>query len=284
MPTFTNQAFLSYRNNVTGSNIVTGEIRDALSVTKTAVGDAYTADGRVTYVISLVNTGAAPLTDLTLSDNLGAYTFGGGEVVPLDYVQDSVRYFVNGTLQAPPTVTDVYPLTLTGITVPAGGNAIVVYEAQVNGFAPLGTDGRITNVVTVTGNGLPTPLTAEEVVTAEQAALLTITKDIDPVSVTDGDPLTYTFIVQNFGNEATVATDDVTITDTFNPILTNITVTLDGVILAEGTDYTYDETTGAFATTPGRVVVPAATYVQDPTTGVWSVTPGQTQLVVTGTV
>ena len=284
MPTFTNQAFLSYRNNVTGSNIVTGEIRDVLSVTKTAVSEAYTADGRITYVVSLVNTGSTPLTNLTLSDDLGAYGFGTGQVVPLDYVDGSVRYFVNGTLQAAPAVGNVSPLTITGITVPAGGDALVIYEAQVNGFAPLGTDGSITNTVTVTGVGLTAPLTAEEVVNAEQTALLTITKAIDPVSVADGEPLTYTFTIQNFGNEATVATDNVIVTDTINPILSAITVTLNGVTLTEGTDYTYDETTGAFATVAGVVSVPAATYTQDPTTGIWSVTPGETQLVVVGTV
>lgn len=284
MPTFTNQAFLSYRNRVTSSNIVTGEVRDVLSVTKTAVNQAYTADGRVTYIISLINTGSNALSNLTLSDNLGAYTFATTQVVPLDYVEGSLRYFVNGTLQATPAVTNLSPLVVNNITVPAGGNALLVYETQTNGFAPLGTNGSITNTATVTGGGLTTPLTAEEVVNAEQAALLTITKAIDPVSVSDGEPLTYTFVIQNFGSVATVATDDVVVTDTFDPILNPITVTLDGVTLTEGVGYTYDATTGNFATTIGTITVPAATYTQDPTTGVWTVTPGEVQLVVTGTV
>ena len=81
-----------------------------------------------------------------------------------------------------------------------------------------------------------------------------------------------------------LATDDVIVTDTFDPILNPITVTLDGVTLEEGEDYTYDETTGAFATVAGVVSVPAATYIQDPTTGIWSVTPGETRLVVVGIV
>ena len=96
--------------------------------------------------------------------------------------------------------------------------------------------------------------------------------------------MTYTFTLQNFGNTATVATDDVTVSDTFDPILDPITVTLDGVTLAEGTDYTYDEATGTFATVPGRVVIPAATYTQDPVTGEWNVEPGTVTLIVTGTV
>ena len=60
-------------------------------------------------------------------------------------------------------------------------------------------------------------------------------------------------------------------------------VTLNGATLP-ATSYTYDETTGEFATLPGVVTVPAATYTQDPVTGAWTVTPGVTVLTVTGTV
>lgn len=74
------------------------------------------------------------------------------------------------------------------------------------------------------------------------------------------------------------------VTDTFDPILSGLTVTLDGVTLVEGTDYTYNQNSGEFATVAGRITVPAATAVQDSTTGVWSITPGSTTLVVTGTV
>ena len=49
------------------------------------------------------------------------------------------------------------------------------------------------------------------------------------------------------------------------------------------TDYTYDETTGIFATLPGRITVPAATYTQAED-GTWVTTPGTAVLTVTGTV
>ncbi len=284
MATFTNQAFLSYRNNITPSNIVTGEIREVLTATKTAVTETYVAGDTVTYVISLVNTGSTALTGLTVTDNLGAYPFGTGTVVPLDYTEGSVRYFVNGVLQAAPTVSDTSPLTVTGLSLPAGGNSLLIYETTANGFAPLETNGSITNTATVTRAGVPTPITVTETVTAEEAAFLTITKAISPVSVADNEPLTYTFVIQNFGNTATVATDDVTVTDTFDPILNPITVTLDGVTLVEGTDYTYNETTGAFATAPRRITIPAATYTQDSATGEWNVEPGSVTLIVVGTV
>ncbi len=284
MATFTNQAFLSYRNSVTPSNVVTGEIREVLTAAKTAVTETYTAGDSITFVISLVNAGGSALTGLTVTDDLGAYPFGTGTVVPLDYTDGSVRYFVNGVLQAAPTVSSVSPLTVTGLSLPAGGNGLLIYETTATAFAPLGTDGTVTNTATITGAGVPTPITVTETVTAEDAAFLTITKAISPVSVTDNESLTYTFVIQNFGNTATVATDDVTVTDSFDPILTPITVTLDGVTLVEGTDYTYDETTGAFATVPGRITIPAATYTQDPATGEWMVEPGSVTLTVIGTV
>ena len=113
---------------------------------------------------------------------------------------------------------------------------------------------------------------------------LSITKTITPAQVSDNGTVTYTFLIQNSGNEALVATDDAAVTDTFDPVLTGITVTLNGTALAQGTGYTYDETTGAFSTVPGVITVPAATYTQDPVTGIYTGTPGLATLTVTGTI
>lgn len=56
MATFYNQATLSYNGNTTTSNITTGELVEILSATKTAVTDTYQSEGRITYVVSIVNT------------------------------------------------------------------------------------------------------------------------------------------------------------------------------------------------------------------------------------
>ena len=48
--------------------------------------------------------------------------------------------------------------------------------------------------------------------------------------------------------------------------------------------YSYDETTGVFATTAGAITVPAATYTQNAQTGEWTIVPGTSTLVVSGTV
>lgn len=284
MATFQNQATLSYAGNVTTSNVVTGELQQAVSVAKYAVSDTYTQGEVLTYVISLVNTGTTPLTDLTVTDDLGAYTLNGTTLVPLEYVDGSLAYYVGGARQATPVVTSVNPLTVTGISVPAGGDAFLVYQARVNEFASPAQGGSVTNTVTVTGAALPASIEASETVTANAEAFLTIGKALNPTTVSEGDRLTYTFVIQNFGNTPVVATDNATVTDNFDPILSALAVTFNGVTWTEGVEYTYDEATGAFATVPSNIVVPAATYTQNPTTGAWSVTPGVSTLVVVGTV
>lgn len=284
MAVFTNQATLTYNGTTTNSNIAYGEILDVLAVTKTAIDGTYAPGETVTYVVTLRNTGNAALTGVTVTDDLGGYEFDGTTVYPLTYEDGSATLFIDGVPQAAPAVTAGQPLVATGITVPAGGDAVLVYQAFANGFAPPAADGTIDNTVTVTGDGITTPLTATATVAAATAPALTINKAISPTQVVDNDRVTYTFTIQNTGNEAVDATDNAAITDTFDPILSDLTVTFEGATWTEGTQYTYSETTGLFATTPGAITVPAATYVQDPTTGEYTVTPGTVTLTVTGTI
>ena len=122
MAQFTNQAQLSYNNTVVNSNVVVGEILEVVSGNKTAIVDTYAANGTVTYAISIVNVGSTAITNLSISDNLGAYTQGGETRIPLTYVDGSLLYYVNGVVQASPTVTATQPLTVSGINVPAGGS------------------------------------------------------------------------------------------------------------------------------------------------------------------
>lgn len=283
MATFYNQATLQYNNTVTNSNIASGELVEVLSATKTALLDTYQVGETVTYAVSVLNSGTVPFNGLTLTDDLGAYTVGTATVTPLTYIEGSVQYYVNGVLQPAPAVTVGPPLQIGGIAVPAGGNAILLYEAEANAYASPAVGGTVENTVTVSGLGV-TPVTATETVTARQEAQLTVNKSITPAVVTDNSRVTYTLTLQNTGNTAVIATDDAVITDTFDPILTDLVVTFNGTALVLGTDYTYDATTGAFATLPGVITVPAATYAQDPVTGEWTVTPGISTLAIVGTI
>ena len=283
MARFTNQAQLRYGNSVANSNIAVGEILDVLSATKTAVRSTYGQNDTITYIISIVNSGTTAFNNITLTDNLGAYAFDTTTVTPLTYVEGTVKYYVNGVVQTAPAVTAGPPLAITGINIPAGGNATIIYEAEVNQYAPLATNATITNTAVISGGGV-TPITVTETVTSENEPILIITKSVSPVPVTENGTLTYTFLIQNIGNTAADAATNVVVTDTFDPILTNLTATFNGTAWTAGTNYTYDETTGAFASVAGQITVPAATYAQDPTTGAWIVNPGVSTLVITGTV
>ena len=284
MAQFTNQAQLTYNNITVNSNIAVGQLLEALTATKTAAGDTYAQNGEVTYVVTLVNSGNTPITGVSVSDDLGAYPFGTETLTPLTYVDGSVLLYANGVLQAAPSVSTTPTLTFGNITIPANGNVTLVYKATVNEYAPFDAEASIINTATATGNGILTPVEATETITPAQGPQLTITKSLDPTIVTDNSTLTYQFVIQNYGNVAAIATDNVAVTDTFDPILSSIVVTLNGTPLVLGTDYTYDETTGVFATTPGVITVPVATFAQDPVTGVQTVIPGTTTLTVQGIV
>lgn len=280
MATFFNQATLSYNNTTVNSNIVTGEIVETLSASKTAVDDVYSPGETITYVISLVNSGSSPVANVTVTDDLGAYTFGALTLIPLTYVEGSVRYFADGALQPDPAVTaDGKTLVFSGITVPADGNAQLIYQASANEFAPPQAGSEIVNTASV-ASGTTEALTASATVTAESEALLSIDKALSPDEIAGGGQITYTFTIRNNGN---AAVDTAVLTDTFDPALSDIAVTVGGTD-APAADYTYDEATGEFATVAGALDIPAATYTRDPETGAFSIVPGSLIVTVTGTI
>lgn len=284
MATFYNQATLSYNDTTTNSNIVAGELVEVLSITKTATDDTYEPGDLITYIITLLNSGTAAYTDLELSDNLGAYELTTLSLTPLTYVTDSLRYFVNGTLQTAPTVKEGPPLIISGITVPANGNATLIYEARVNQYASPETTGTIINTATLSGDSISTPITASATVTSDDTAQLSISKSVSPETIAENGQLTYTFVIQNTGNTPAAVSDNVAVTDTFNPVLSNITVTFNNTVWTSPANYSYNTTSGLFQTVPGQITIPAASYTQDAATGAWTITPGSAILKVTGTV
>lgn len=284
MATFYNQASLSLGGSVINSNITEGEIVSGAGLTKTAASANYGPGDGITYVVSIVNNGVTEYSGLTLTDDLGRFTAPGGiEVVPLTFVQGSVLYYIDGVLQPAPEAEEVDgQLLVRGINVPAGGNVTVIYEARANGFAPLGAAASITN--TVTAGGTSCELSDSATVPTRDEPSLTISKSVCPQVVTCSGEVTYTIVVQNSGNTAVVATDNLIVSDLFNPLLSDITVTINGEALADGTGYTYNTETGEFATLPGAVPVPAATFTRDPVTGLITTTPGVAVITVTGNI
>lgn len=284
MATFTNQATLTYNNQSVNSNVVTGEIVEVITAEKTAVKDTYNGQDVITYIVNIFNSGTSDFTGLNLSDNLGEYPFGTSNVVPENYIDGTLRYFINGVAQTSPAPTTTSPLNITDITVPAGGNTTIVYSVNPNEYAPLATGSTINNVATLSGAGLTADVPAAATITAEEDPVLSIEKSLNPSPVVENGTITYTFVIENTGNTEADAADNLAVTDTFNPILDLTSVTLNGTPLAETTGYTYDAATGQFATVPGQITVPAATYTQDPLTGAYTTVPGRAELVVTGTI
>lgn len=282
MATFQNQASLTYNNSTVNSNIVTGEILEVLSLTKASLNPSYSAGDTVTYVLSVVNSGSAPFTAVSITDNLGAYSFGTNELYPLSYVDGSAVLYIDGIAQPVTATATQSSLVFSGFSIPAGGNALITYQATANGYAPLETGSIIENTATLTASGLTTPVTATAQVDVDSQPNLSITKGVSPDSVPENGRLTYTLTLINTGAEP--AQTGIIVNDTFNPVLTDIAVTYNGTAWAAGTNYTYDETTGLFTTIDGQISVPAASYVQDITTGLWTVTPGVAVIRITGTV
>ncbi len=284
MAVFTNQATLTYNDTTTNSNIVTGEIIEVLSASKTTLQADYANDDTVTYLVNIVNSGATAVTGVSVTDNLGKFTLDGVTVTPLTYVDGTARYYSNGVLQAAPTVSTDDNLVISGITVPGNGNALVAYQARGNQFTPLSTGSTITNTATVTGAGISTPIEVSNTLPVQDTAELTITKSISPSTVVENGQVTYTFVIQNTGNTTADVADNVSVTDTFDPILSDLAITFNATAWTEPANYTYDETTGLFTTVPGQITVPAATYTRDDATGQITINPGISILTVTGTV
>ena len=148
---------------------------------------------------------------MTVNDNLGAYSFTTDTpetitLYPLTYIPNSMQLLINGTLQPAPTVTAADGITITGVSIPSGGNATFIYQADINDYAPLAATGNVINTVRVTGAQLAAPLTATHTISTATVPNLSIVKGICPAQIAENGRITYTFSIQNYGNTAT--TDD----------------------------------------------------------------------------
>ncbi len=289
--TITNRAAVSYtangENGSAVSNLATTTLQGPLAVTKASMESVYRAGSRLTYIVTLENTSSVQLTNVTVTDNLGTYTYTpsetaiGVEVTPLTYTGPA-RYYINGTFSQllTPTVT-AGSLAFTLPTLPANAKGLIVYDVTTNENAPLKTESDITNTVSATAGTVLEPVTAQNTVSADSYADVRIIKAMTPNPVIEGSTITYTFTIYNYGN---TEASSLVLTDAFSPAPTApLTVAVNGTELSAD-NYTYEN--GLFtlpAPTASELSVPAAAFTTS-ASGVVSTTPGSIVITVSGTI
>ncbi len=281
MATFTNRATLFYGDSATNSNTVSGELLAVLSAGKTAIGSLYRPGDRITYIIRITNTGVGALRNVSVTDNLGAYTFENSVFIPLTFTEGSVQYFIDGLPAPAPSASVDSSLIFRDLHIPGGSTATLIYEAVVNAYAPAEAGGSVTNTATILADCLAEPLEVSETITAAGDAVLVLSKSLCPETVSESDRLTYTFVVQNIGTAPSL---DAVITDTFSPLLSDLAVTYNGINWVSPENYTYDPSSGQFETVPGQLSVLGATFSRDAVTGRYIMTPGVATVQVSGVV
>ena len=287
MATIENFATVSYTSGgvatTATSNTAEIELTSSVALTKETLGDTYTSDSDITYILSVRNTSSSPITNITVTDDLGTFLFGTLELTPLTYTGPAIL-LINGIDSTASLTVDsstAGTLVFTIPTLAAGAVANIIYKSVPNEFAPLGANASITNTATLAADAGCADAEASATVQTLDAAALTVVKQMSPNPVVCGDTVTYTITLYNYGN---IPAEDVRLTDTFSPAPTDITVTRNGVAVP-ATDYTYaDGVLTVPALTSDADTVPAATFTRNTETGEVTVSPGIVEYVVTGTI
>ncbi len=282
-----NQAELSYEGTTVHSNIVSSELLDALSAEKAVIKTEYARDDKLTFIITLKNKTFKDIDHISITENLGAYYFSGLSglasitVYPLTYVENTLLYYKNGSLQSTPSFSGTAPMNIEDISVPAGGDATIIYEASTNSWTPLKVGSSVNNMSKISCTSVSEPILLSATAIPLSKVELFITKTASPDIVMQTGKITYSFLIENRGNIE--AKDTVVISDKFNPIIDDLYVTINKTHVTGAEYYSYDTTTGIFTTTGKDITVPPATYTTDSATGKIKLTPGTVLVRVTGT-
>ncbi len=283
-----NQATISYRFGARSatavSNVASTALNSPLCIEKTSLSETFRIGQNLTYIITITNNSNTDSSDISVFDDLGSFMENGSEITPLTF-SGSAQLFINGRFDSVLTADASENGVIFEIdSIPANGNAQIIYLASVNRFASGESGTEITNTAEAVDEcDCPCDDSANDsfTVTAEEYADVRITKTICPNPVVCGGEVRFVFDVCNYGN---IDATEVILNDTFIPPLDDISVYIDGVLIPEG-DYDYDDGVLTLPNESGdEITVPAAEFARNASTGVVTVTPGKIQIAVTGTI
>ena len=121
------------------SNVAEIELNSSLNFTKTSLGDTYAPNEPLTYILSVTNSSDTTISNIVISDDLGATELGTIEITPLTYTGPALL-LINGQdstslLTVDTTIEGSVLFTLP--TLAPGATANIVYKATPNSTAPL---------------------------------------------------------------------------------------------------------------------------------------------------
>lgn len=264
------------------SNIAEIELDSSFDFSKTALGETYSENSPVTYVLSVTNNASSAISNIVITDDLGTFEYDSTELTPLSFNQPALL-LINGqdfTAQLNTDTSVESSVKFSFPTLAAGATANIIYTATPNQFAPLSCGSTITNTAEVISDTACANGTADATVSILCGADVEVVKSMCPNPIICGETVTYTIRIYNYGN---ISAENVQLTDTFTPAPTNISVYRNGVSLPATS---YDYTDGTLVVPAGDAdldTVPAATFTRNES-GEVIVTPGVVEYVITGTI
>lgn len=266
------------------SNVAVTTLQDLLTVSKTSLGDSYSQNSEMPFIISINNNNTDAIRNIKIQDDMGTYCLGqeicDASFTPLSYVGPSVLY-IGGTFSS-----NIEPKISSGKlifeiqSIPARSNALIFYKTITNNFAQLISGSQIISTVSVSSENIGNTINESSTISVKDEADIRIIKNMNPNPILTGEKITYNFSLYNYGNtEAT----NVTLNDTFAPAPSSVNVYLNSQELLP-LDFSYTNSTLSVPSYNSNlsVSIPAANFIQDNITGLISIEPGMTSITVTG--
>lgn len=266
------------------SNVAVTTLQDLLTVSKTSLGDSYSQNSEITFIISINNNNNSVIKNIKIEDDMGTYCLGqdicDASFTPLTYIGPSILY-IGGVFSA-----NIEPKISSGkilfeiSNIPARSNALIIYKTVANNFAQLVSGSKIISTVSISSDEISKTITDSSTLNIKDEADIRIIKNMNPNPILTGEKITYNFSLYNYGNtEAT----NVTLNDTFSPAPNTVNVYLNSQELTTS-DFSYANSTLTIPSYNSNISIsiPAANFIQDNITGLISIEPGITSIMVTG--